>query len=65
MSNLGLKEIIGYYEGENLIRPIFNRLSCEEFLERFPGKEPVLASHLADDDDYIPDEEEEEVEVDF
>jgi hypothetical protein len=58
------EEIIGYYEGENVIKPIFECLSQEEFREKYPGKKPVLASHLADDDDYVPDKSEEE-EADF
>lgn len=61
MSKVKPDEIIGFYEGENVIKPIFERLSPEEFREKYPGKEPVLASHLADDDDYIPNEDGEEV----
>lgn len=64
MSEVKPDEIIGFYEGENVIKPIFDKLSPEEFKERYPGKEPVLTCHLADDDDYVPDEGGEEV-VDF
>lgn len=60
MSEVKPDEIIGYYEGENVIIPIFDRLSPEEFREKYPGREPVLASHLADDDDYVPDGDGEE-----
>jgi hypothetical protein len=51
--------IIGYYETPNLIRPVFDRMSKEEFNLRYPGKEPVLESHLADDDDYVRDRDDE------
>ena len=56
--------IIGYYEGNSVIKPIFGNLSPEEFSKKYPGRTAVLPEHLADDDDYIPAEDDEE-EVDF
>jgi hypothetical protein len=55
--------IIGFYDGSNVIRPIFGKVDVEEFKVRYPGKDPVLESHLADDDDYVPDQDEESVEI--
>jgi hypothetical protein len=55
-------KVIGYYEGADVIRPIFGKVEVEEFKVKYPGKEPVLESHLADDDDYVPDPDEESVE---
>jgi len=48
--------IIGYYEAENLFRPIFDPPDFEEFKRKYQGKDPVLGSHLANDDDYISGE---------
>lgn len=42
-------KIIGYYEGEDVIKPIFENLTPEEFKEKYPGREPVFASHLVED----------------
>jgi hypothetical protein len=60
MGELKTEKVVGYYLGENLIQPLFQQLSLEEFQKEFPGRMPVLGSHLADDEDYVPDGDEEE-----
>jgi hypothetical protein len=55
-------KVIGFYNGPDVIRPIFGKVDIEDFKVRYPGREPVLESHLADDEDYVPDPEEESVE---
>jgi hypothetical protein len=49
-----------YYSGGNPIQLLFRPLSLEEFQKEYPGRMPVLGSHLADDEDYVPDGDEEE-----
>ena len=46
--------IIGYYESEDVIRPIFENLSIKEFRKKYPGRTGVLPEHLANDEDYVP-----------
>jgi len=43
--------IIGYYKGENVIKPIFEKISLEEFRKKYHRKKPVMGSHLAEDTD--------------
>ena len=58
-----MEEYLGS-ERENLIRPIFNELSTEEFNEKYPGKKPVFPWHLTNDEDYIPADGGEDI-IDF
>lgn len=56
MNNTISDFVIGYYVEENTFQLISEEISLEEFFKIYPGKKPVLSSHLADDDDYVPDE---------
>ncbi|MCD4785840.1 MAG: hypothetical protein K8T10_18640 [Candidatus Eremiobacteraeota bacterium] len=62
MDRAKAENIIGYYERDDVIRPIFERFSGEEFSKKYPGKEPIIDVNFADNWDYIFDKDEVKVE---